>query len=482
MNNVTKIIAFICLIPLLCCQKIGPKAEKPYFLQIKMKETDCMKCINGQLLLKDFADVAEVELVFNGLSDNEINRFLEVNSMEYLKNTAGCNFVSDKNTFNDINSNHLFSEGYLYDRQGRRLMRFDFRLDEPAMRHLRTVIKTGKYLMRDGCEVKIDNDYANSPVTFSFQNGKISILNSSMNVVQVFDMDGSLLYEVDGTKLDVLDIFKEMSPTESAQLTAINYLRDNGMMRPVPTNAFVSGETVLAGFQMPYLEMDSGQFKLRSYYTLLSFIHEDGRQSCEVVCNGRDEKIIKMAFDNEDNGLSAIIIKRDDSGDSYSIAFDRFSLSNGMLSVMYTKPIDYPDFERQPHYGYEPRIKCGLLNLSGTDFFYDVRSDSVIRLPFQCNIKVNRNIDDGFVVDYDTFLADWHSDDTEIGIIIKDNKSGKWYYELLSMKGEVVEKTELSPEESNIRQYYMTSPRTALCLTDENTIRTCVLGNFSECR
>ena len=82
----------------------------------------------------------------------------------------------------------------------------------------------------------------------------------------------------------------------------------------------------------------------------------------------------------------------------------------------------------------------------------------------------------------DTFLADWHSDDTEIGIIIKDNKSGKWYYELLSMKGEVVEKTELSPEESNIRQYYMTSPRTALCLTDENTIRTCVLGNFSECR
>ena len=118
MNNVTKIIAFICLIPLLCCQKIGPKAEKPYFLQIKMKETDCMKCINGQLLLKDFADVAEVELVFNGLSDNEINRFLEVNSMEYLKNTAGCNFVSDKNTFNDINSNHLFAEGYLYDRHG----------------------------------------------------------------------------------------------------------------------------------------------------------------------------------------------------------------------------------------------------------------------------------------------------------------------------------------------------------------------------
>ena len=40
-----------------------------------MKETDCMKCINGQLLLKDFADVAELELVFNGLSDNEINRF-----------------------------------------------------------------------------------------------------------------------------------------------------------------------------------------------------------------------------------------------------------------------------------------------------------------------------------------------------------------------------------------------------------------------
>lgn len=479
MKNVTKILAFICLITLICCQNIERKVKKPYILQIKMKETECMKCINGQLLLKDFAEVAEIKIVFNGLSDKEINRFLDINSMDYLKNAADCEIVSDKKIFTDISSNQMFSEGYLYDRQGKQLMHFYFRLDEPTMNHLKTVIKAGKYMMQEGYEIKIDADYKNSPVTFSFQKGKFTLLNKSMNLVQVFDINGSLLHEVDGTNLNVLDIFKEMTPTDSVQLTAINYLKDHGMLQPVPTNVFINGKTILAGFDMPYLEMDEAQFRLLSYYTLLSFEPDDNKQSYVILCNGKNEKINKIVFDTEDNGISAIIIKRDESGSAHSLSFDRFSLSDGMLSVMHTKQIDYPEFERQQNYSYEPKIKCGLLNLQGTDFFYDVKSDTIINLPFRCNIKVIQRSDHDIEVKYDTFLADWHSDGTEIGIIFKDIKSGKWYHEILSMKGKILDTTELFPNECNIKQYYMTSPRTALYLTNDNTIRTCVLGNYS---
>lgn len=480
MKNVTKLLAFFCLIPLICCQNIEQKVKKPYVLQIKMKETECMKCINGQLLLKDFAEVAEMNIVFNGLNDKEINRFLDVNSMDYLKNIDDCEIVSDKKTFTSISSNQMFSEGYLYDRQGKQLMHFYFRLDEPTMNHLKTMIKAGKYLMQEGKAIKINNDYGNSPVTFSFQKGKFSLVNTSMNLVQVFDISGSLFYAVDGTNLNVLDIFTEMTPKDSLQLTAINYLKDHGMLQPIPKDVFINGETLLVGFDMPYLDMDGIQFGLRSYYTLLSFEPGDNKQSYVILCNGKNEKINKIVFDTEDSGISAIIIKRDESSGTYSLSFNRFSLSNGILSVMHTKPINYPEFEREHNYSYEPKIKCGLLNLRGTDFFYNVKSDTLINLPFSCNIKVKQLSDYDFEVKYDSFLADWHSDGTEIGIIFKDIKSDKWYHELLSMKGEILDKTELFPNECNIRQYYMTSPRTALCLTNENTIRTCVFGNYSD--
>lgn len=45
------------------------------------------------------------------------------------------------------------------------------------------------------------------------------------------------------------------------------------------------------------------------------------------------------------------------------------------------------------------------------------------------------------------------------------------------MNGVVVSSNELFPDESDIKNYYMTSPRTVLCLTNENDIFTLRIDN-----
>ena len=472
MKNVAKLLLLCLLIQFVSCQRIN----KPYLLKIKMKETECLKCMNAHLMLKDFTDVAEMEIVFNGMSEKEINRFLEINSLNYLRESADCDIISDKKVFEDLNSNIMYSECYLLNRQGEQLAHFNFRTNDSTIRHLETLIRIGKSLMQKDKTIKLDTDYNNSLKAFSYRDDKLLLLNSSMNLVQTFDMNGRLLCEVDGTNISPLDIFEEMQPLDSTQATAINYLKNNGMLQSIPENAFVNGETIWVGYNVPYLDMGGTQFRLRSYYELLSFDTRDNNKNFRVICDGRKDNIQKIVFDNEDGNISAVKVCYDRINNKSLLSFDTYILSDDTLFTIYSKSINYPEFERQRNYAYEPGLKCGLLNLQGTDFLYDVKTDSVISLPFNCNLKVSQQGDYNFEVKSDAFLLDWYSDGQEIGIIFRDIKAGKWYHKLLTMNGDVIESRELSPSESNVKNYYMTSPRTALCLTNENEILTLLIG------
>lgn len=472
MKNVAKLLLLCLLIQFFSCQKVNKNTEKLYLLKIKMKETECLKCMNAHLLLKDFANVAKMEVVFNGMSEKEINRFLEINSLNYLKEIADCDIVSDKKVFAEMNSNHAYSECYLLNRHGEQLAHFNFRTNDSTIKHLETLIRIGKSMMQEDKKIKLDTDYNNSLKTFSYRDGKLLLLNSSMNLVQIFDMNGHLLCEVDGANINPLDIFEEMQPLDSTQALAINYLKNNGMLQSIPENAFINGETICVGYNVPYLDMSETQFQLRSYYGLLSFDTRDDNKNFRIICDGRKDNIQKIIFDNEDSNISAVKVSYDKKNSTSLLSFDSYILSNDTLSLIHSKSINYPEFERQKNYAYEPKLKCGLLNLQGSDYLYDVKTDSVISLPFNCNLKVIQQGDYNFEVEYDAFLADWYSDGYEIGIIFKDIKVGKWYHKLLSMNGEVIASRELSPSESDIKNYYMTSPRTILCITNDNNILT----------
>lgn len=474
MKRIIGLFLFCLIFQLFSCHNAEKKSEKPYLLQIKVKETDCLKCMNAYLLLKDFADVSEIKVVFNGLGEKEINRFLDINSLSYLKEFPDCNIVSDKNLYAEMSSNNAFSEAYLYNHQGELLEHFNFRISEQTMNHLKTMIKCGKYMMQESETVKLDTEYKNSSVTFSSRDDKFLLSNPPMNLVQLFDRNGHLLYEVDGANLDPADIFKEMQVTDSAQMTAMNYLKNNGMLQIMLANAFVDDEVIFVGYDVPYVGRDGTQFRLQSYYELLSYDTEDSSHSFKIICNGKEEKVSELIFDNEDDGISAIKVGYDENTATSFLSFEEYSLSDEALSVVRSKEINYPEFERQENYSYTPKLKCGLLNLQGTDFLYDVKSDSVINLPFHCNVKVNRQGDYNIQVTNDAFLFDWYSDGNEIGIIYKDKASGKLFHNLMSMKGEILDSIELPTEESDIKYYYMTSPKTALCLTNENMVRKCV--------
>lgn len=471
MKNVTKLFLFCIIIQLISCQRIN-RNEKPYLLKIKMKETECLKCMNAHLMLNDFTDIAKMEVVFNGMSEKEINRFLEINSLDYLKEIADCDIISDKKVFADLNSNMIYSECYLLNRQGEQLAHFNFRTNDSTIKHLETLIRIGKSMMQEDKKIKLDTEYNNSLKTFSHRDGKLLLLNSSMNLVQIFDMNGRLLCEVDGTNINSLDIFEEMQPIDSTQVSVVNYLKNNGMLQSIPENAYINGETIWVGYNVPYLEMGGPQFRLRSYYELLSFDTRDNNKNFRVICDGRKDNIQKIIFDNEDSNISAVKVSYDKKNSTSLLSFDSYILSNDTLSMTYSKSINYPEFERQNNYAYEPKLKCGLLNLQGTDFLYDIKTDSVINLPFNCNLKVIHQGDYNFEVESDAFLLDWYSDGYEIGIIFKDIKVGKWYHKLLSMNGEVIDSRELSPSEYDIKNYYMTSPRTALCITNDNNLLT----------
>ena len=59
-----------------CGNQETAKTEKPYLLKVKMKETDCFRCVSGQITMRDLSDVADVEIVSLKLALPDVVKYL----------------------------------------------------------------------------------------------------------------------------------------------------------------------------------------------------------------------------------------------------------------------------------------------------------------------------------------------------------------------------------------------------------------------
>lgn len=167
------------------------ETEKPYLLQVKMKETDCFRCVSGQITMRDLSEVANVEIVFNGLNEKTIEQFLKTNALEYVKGNEGFKIVSDKEKYAKLNTIPTVSEGHLMDKKGNEIMVFQFRLDKPTQDRLSAIKTKGEALMQKE-PTTLQTDYNNDGIKFSTQGNYYVLTNSPMNLCQIFNTDGKI--------------------------------------------------------------------------------------------------------------------------------------------------------------------------------------------------------------------------------------------------------------------------------------------------
>ena len=69
--------------------------------KVIINENDCFRCFGGNQILQRLSEVSKVELVFNGLDDNFINRLLEVNKITLKE---GMSIVNDTSVYRALNT------------------------------------------------------------------------------------------------------------------------------------------------------------------------------------------------------------------------------------------------------------------------------------------------------------------------------------------------------------------------------------------
>ncbi|MBR2771371.1 MAG: hypothetical protein IKD78_05080, partial [Bacteroidales bacterium] len=200
-----------------CGNQETAKTEKPYLLKVKMKETDCFRCVSGQITMRDLSDVADVEIVFNGLNDNTIDRFLQTNALEYAKQEEGFKIISDQEEYAKLNTIPSVSEGHLFDSKGNEIMVFQFRLDKPTMSRLNAIQRKGHALMQTE-PIALETDYNNTGIDFSVQGDFYVLTNKPMNLCQVFNSNGALVREINGNLVDPADVFPELKALDTANV------------------------------------------------------------------------------------------------------------------------------------------------------------------------------------------------------------------------------------------------------------------------
>ena len=218
-------------------QQETAKSEKPYLLKVKMKETDCFRCVSGQITMRDLSDVADVEIVFNGLSDNTIDRFMQTNALEYAKQEEGFKIISDQEEYAKLNTIPSVSEGHLFDSKGNEIMVFQFRLDKPTMSRLNAIQRKGHALMQTE-PIALETDYNNTGIDFSVQGDFYVLTNKPMNLCQVFNSNGALVREINGNLVDPADVFPELKNFDASVL---NSIKAYGYYRSSIEEVFING-------------------------------------------------------------------------------------------------------------------------------------------------------------------------------------------------------------------------------------------------
>ena len=457
------------------------KTENPYLLKVKMKETDCFRCVQGQITMRDLSDVANVEIVFNGLNEKTIGQFLKTNALEYVKGNDDFKIVSDKEIYAKLNTIPTVSEGHLMDKKGNEIMVFQFRLDNATMNRLNAIKTKGKALMQKE-PITLQSDYNNSGIDFSVQGNYFVLCNSPMNLCQVFNTDGELIREIDGNLVDPSDVFPELKDFDPSRL---NSIKAYGYYRSSIEDVFINGNAIWAGFRVSCPTFEDGKVNLYSHYQVLSFPLNDTTQNFKVIYDGRTNDAATMLFYSSNDGKTfsflhdtyAVLQKFDQEGRSiYDQAI--CEIQNDSLVLKDEHPVNYPEFEQQKLLWYKPKLKDGLLNLGFTEYLVDIQKDTIFNLPFKYNTKVVDNGGFNIQMTADARLVDWAFDGETLGVIyddIVDGQRSKRHY-LVWRKGQKdFTDTEMPLPEKGLVGFQLVLPDVAYYLTTDNRVRAMVL-------
>lgn len=414
-------ILFFSLMVSSCGTKQTSRQEKPYLLKVKMKETDCFRCVSGQITMRDLSEVADVEIFFNGLNDNSINRFLETNALEYTKTTEGFRIVSDKEEYAKLNTIPTVSEGHLYDRKGNEILVFQFRLDKETMSRLNLIQSKGRAKMQQEM-VALNTEFDNDGIDFSIQNGFFVLTNGPMNLCQIFNSVGELVREINGNLVDPSDVFPELKEVDSQRLKSI---KDNGHYSSSIEDAFIIGNEIWAGFNVSCPVFESRNTVLYSHYQLLSYPLYDSTQNFKVIFDGKLHNATTLVPWRSPECETYAIIERYDEDVLFTHTQAKCQVQDGKLVLEDEHPVNYPDFEQQKLVWYRPALKDGLLNLNLTEYLVDIQNDTVFNLPFRYNIRIEDNGGFGIKTSCDAQMTDFAFDGETLGVVYFDIVEGK---------------------------------------------------------
>ena len=462
------IIVIVCVTMLFSCKNSssGNTIEKPYLVKLKINENDCLRCTNGQFFIGELSEVADVELVFNGLKDTDIERFIHANGLEYIMDRGNGSVVSDKNAYRSLSSISL-SEGYVYDKKGNELLTFSFRVDDKMRKRVRSIIEIGKAKMQKCSPIRLRTEYGFTSGNLYVKDGYCLLFHENLNLCQVFDERGYLIREIDGGEIDPLVVFSEMKTLGDKNL---DKLKHNGLLTCRMQKVSLIGDEIWIKFDIPYAELsDQGHIIMMPFSSIISFPISVDSTEPKVIFRWND-RFSLFEYDISTDGINGTIdgaIQIFMSDGTFQLEKVVFMKNRTQLEMSQRSPLYFSDFNNEKNIAYLMYVKDGLLNLRGTNSLYCLENDTVINMPIDHSINMIEDELKSSTIKQDIFIRDWSFDGTNLGMVYRNLIDGNDYYLLLSKESKVFVTTQIKLTDET-GPIYMTNPFMIYCVENND--------------
>lgn len=404
--------------------------------KVIINENDCFRCFGGNQILQRLSEVSKVELVFNGLDDNFINRLLEVNKIT-LKD--GMSIVNDTSVYRALNTCNM-TEAHVYDNNGEEYMAFPFKFGpsiDDVVSEMR-ILNEGLYYEQH--PVKLNLTYESGMIKLFVDEDHIVVLNRTTNTCEVFDKKGSRLVQIDATELDPISFFPEMRELESAT----NYLKSSGVFSCRIEKAICKEEEIVLLVSVPYAKMENNSIIQEVFPCIVSYTHNDEGWTPHVLFSSKEIILADIIAPSNISHPTGVVVPFGkpqidlqcvgmEIGQDYEfIDYHIHSMksNDGPLQIVESRQINYPSFDRIKSFNYEPKIKDGLFALGYTDYLYDPNRDTTYTLPMKSELSMEGKSMTNLMVKSNGHVVDWSFDGNDLSVIYFDevNKECKFIF------------------------------------------------------
>lgn len=404
--------------------------------KVTINENDCFRCFGGNQILQRLSEVSKVELVFNGLDDNFINRLLEVNKIT-LKD--GMSIVNDTSVYRALKTCNM-TEAHVYDNNGEEYMAFPFKFGpsiDDVVSEMR-ILNEGLYYEQH--PVKLNLTYKSGMIKLFVDEDHIVVLNRTTNTCEVFDKKGSRLVQIDATELDPISFFPEMRELESAT----NYLKSSGVFSCRIEKAICKEEEIVLLVSVPYAKMENNSIIQEVFPCIVSYTHNDEGWTSHVLFSSKEIILADIIAPSNISHPTGVVVPFGkpqidlqcvgmEIGQDYEfIDYHIHSMksNDGPLQIVESRQINYPSFDRIKSFNYEPKIKDGLFALGYTDYLYDPNRDTTYTLPMKSELSMEGKSMTNLMVKSNGHVVDWSFDGNDLSVIYFDevNKECKFIF------------------------------------------------------